>query len=53
MKLRQGEKGEDIFKKPKESKKSKEENPLPEFTETEVKEVCASLLDDITKYLAS
>ena len=53
MELRQGETGDDVFKRPKESKKSKEENPLAEFTETEVKQVCASLLDDITKYLAA
>ena len=51
MELRRGEKGDDVFKRPKESKKSREENPLPEFTETEVKEVCASLLEDITKHL--
>ena len=53
MELRQGEKDGDVFKKPKESKKSKEDNPLPEFTETEVKEVCTSLLEDITNHLAS
>ena len=29
-----------------------EEEPIPEFTEAEVKEVCAGLLEDITNYMA-
>ena len=60
MELRQREEG-GVFKKPRKaniassggSSMAKEEEAMPEFAEAEVKEVCATLLEDITKYLST